>query len=76
MGSQHLEGLAAVAGRGAAILTPFFHHENLVSGRPIQPFDLVCSSGKSYWLCYPRARRNALKIKVFREWILDELRTG
>jgi len=74
MGSQHLEGIAAVAGQGAAILTPFFHAESLAAGRLIQPFDLVCSSGKSYWLCYPRARRNTLKIRIFRNWILNELR--
>jgi LysR family glycine cleavage system transcriptional activator len=75
MGSQHLEGLAAAAGQGAAILTPFFHAESLAAGRLIQPFDLVCSSGQSYWLCYPRAHRNSLKIRAFRDWLLNELAT-
>jgi LysR family glycine cleavage system transcriptional activator len=75
MGSQHLEGLAAAAGQGAAILTPFFHSEGLAAKQLVQPFDLVCSSGKSYWLCYPRACRNALKIRAFRDWLLNELKT-
>lgn len=75
LGSQHLEGHAAAAGQGAAILTPFFHTESLAAGRLVQPFDLVCSSGKSYWLCYPVARRKAPEIKAFRDWIRNELKT-
>jgi LysR family glycine cleavage system transcriptional activator len=74
MGSQHLEGLAAAAGHGAAILTPFFHRRELAARRLIQPFDLLCSSNQSYWLCYPKARRRAPQIRAFRDWILDQIR--
>ncbi|WP_309085013.1 LysR substrate-binding domain-containing protein [Chelativorans sp.] len=73
MGSQSVEGGAAIAGQGVAILTPAFYKAELASGRLIQPFDLVCSDGKAYWLVYPQARRNSPKIAAFRAWILAEM---
>ncbi|WP_274425943.1 LysR substrate-binding domain-containing protein [Chelativorans sp. YIM 93263] len=73
MGSQTLEGRAAIAGRGVAILTPAFYKSELETGRLIQPFDLVCTDGKAYWLAYPEARRNAPKIAAFRKWLLEEI---
>jgi LysR family glycine cleavage system transcriptional activator len=73
MGSQAIEGGAAIAGQGVAILTPAFYETELAAGRLVQPFDLVCSDGKAYWLVYPEARRNAAKIAAFRIWILAEM---
>ena len=72
LGSQSVEGGAAVAGHGVAILTPAFYQAELASGRLIQPFDLVSSDVRSYWLVYPEARRNVRKIAALREWILAE----
>lgn len=69
MGSQTLEAGAAVAGTGVAILTPAFYPDELASGRLIQPFALTSDDGEGYWLVYPPARRNAPKIKAFRDWI-------
>ena len=73
LGSQSYEGNAAVAGQGVAILTPAFFATELADGRLIQPFDLVCSDGHAYWLVYPEARRNAPKIRAFRDWLLAEI---
>jgi len=73
MGSQTVEGGAAIAGQGVAILTPAFFQAELAAGQLIQPFDLVCSDGKAYWLVYPEARRNVPKIAAFRAWILAEM---
>lgn len=70
--SQVLVGSMALAGQGAAVLTPAFFTRELAEGRLVQPFDLVCSRGWAYWLVYPEARRNAPQIKAFREWILAE----
>lgn len=75
-GAQHLEGRAAAAGQGVGILTPAFHRLEIASGQLIQPFDLVCDNGLAYWLAYPKSRRNAPKIRAFREWILSELDCG
>jgi len=72
-GAQHLEGRAAAAGQGVGILTPAFHTAELASGQLIQPFDLLCDDGQSYWLVYPKSRRNLPKVRAFREWVLSEL---
>lgn len=73
MGSQAYEAIAAIAGRGVAMLTPVFYKQELASGALIQPFDHVGSDGSGFWLVYPEERRNVPKIKVFREWILAEV---
>ena len=66
----------AAAGQGVAMLNPIFFASELASGRLVQPFDLVCSDSRDYWLCYRTARRTAPKIQAFRDWILREIATG
>jgi len=73
LGAQHLEGRAATAGLGMGILTPAFYTAEIAAGLLIQPFDLLCDDGRSYWLVYPESRRNVPKIRAFRAWILGEL---
>jgi LysR family glycine cleavage system transcriptional activator len=73
LGSQQLEGSAAMAGQGVAILTPAFFRDEIAAGRLVRPFDLACSDGHAYWLVYPRSRRNVPKIRAFRDWMLREL---
>lgn len=70
LGSQAFEANAAMAGQGAAILTPALFTAELADGRLIQPFELVGDDGHSYWLVYPEGRRNTPKIRAFREWLL------
>ena len=52
---------------------PAFYRYEIESGQLIQPFDLVGNSTHDYWLVYPEARRNATKVRAFREWILPEI---
>ncbi|WP_331371851.1 LysR substrate-binding domain-containing protein [Sinorhizobium chiapasense] len=73
LGAQSFEARVAEAGQGVAILTPEFYPDDIALGRLYQPFDLRCSDGRDYWLAYPHARRNAPKIRAFRDWILSEL---
>jgi len=68
-GALDLEANAAVAGHGVAMLSPFLFKAELASGRLVQPFDLALSDSKTYWLCYPPARKNAAKVKAFTAWI-------
>ena len=72
--SQRMDGTAALAGQGLAILTPALWAEDLASGRLVQPFPLVADDGRHYWLVYPEARRGSRKIRLFRDWLLDEVR--
>jgi len=71
LGLQSLLGTAAMAGRGVAMLTPGFFHDEIASGRLLQPFPLLASDGRGYYLVYPEARRNAPKVRAFRDWLLS-----
>lgn len=73
LGAQHLDASAAMAGQGVALLTPAFFRDELLTGRLVQPFDLVCTDGHAYWLVYPEVRRNTPKIRAFRDWVLAGL---
>ncbi len=70
LGTQHLAGSAAVAGQGAAMLTPAFFRTELAEGRLVQPFPLIGRDKGHYCLVYPEARRRSPKIRAFRDWIL------
>jgi LysR family glycine cleavage system transcriptional activator len=69
LGALDLEARAAISGHGVAMLSPFLFQEDLASSRLLQPFDICVGEGKTYWLCYPPARRNAAKVTAFATWI-------
>jgi LysR family glycine cleavage system transcriptional activator len=71
--SQQIEGRAALAGQGVAMLTPFLWAAELAGGRLVQPFPLVGDDGWSIWLIYPEARRNLAKVRAWRDWLLGEV---
>ena len=73
MASQANDGNAAMAGQGIAILSPFFWRNDLAEGRLVRPFEQVSTAGEAYWLIAADHRRNVLKIRRFREWLLGEL---
>lgn len=68
---QSLLGTAAMAGRGVTMLTPALFRDEIASGRLIQPFSLLAPAGRAYYLVYPDSRRNAPKIRMFRDWMLQ-----
>ena len=71
--SQQIEGRAALAGQGVAMVSPEMWGPELASGRLVQLFNLVGDQGASFWLVYPEARRNAAKIRAWRDWLLEEI---
>ena len=71
--SQQIEGQAALAGQGVAMLTPAMWGPELASGRLLQLFELVGDQNESYWLVYPETRRNLPKIRAWRDGLLEEL---
>ncbi|MGF9763112.1 transcriptional regulator GcvA [Microvirga sp. 0TCS3.31] len=73
LGAQQFEGMAAMAGQGFALINPYFFPADLAAGRLIQPFDLLATSERGYWLVYPKARRRSVKIEAFRDWVLSEV---
>jgi LysR family glycine cleavage system transcriptional activator len=71
--SQVMEANAAMAGHGAAMLSPTFWRAELAAGRLVQLFAQHAIPGPSYRLVYPEHRRNQAKIRAFRDWILAEV---
>lgn len=71
--SQNLEGNAALAGQGIAILNPALWLPEIQAGRLVQPLDGIAYGRRHYWLVYPEYRRNAPKVRAFREWLLAEM---
>ncbi|KRW94735.1 LysR substrate-binding domain-containing protein [Paracoccus sp. MKU1] len=67
------EARAALEGYGVALLTPRFFRFELATGSLIQPFPLVAKNGRSFWLVYPKGRRNRPAIRKFRAFLLDEI---
>ena len=63
-----------MAGRGIAMLTPFFWRYDLTEGRLVRPFPETSSRGWGYWLVCPEHRRHVPKIKRFCEWLLPTAR--
>jgi len=73
LGAQQFEGMAAMAGQGFALINPYFFPADLAAGRLVQPFDLLATSERGYWLVYTKARRRSAKIEAFRDWMLSEV---
>jgi LysR family glycine cleavage system transcriptional activator len=71
--SQMMEGRAALAGQGVAILNPFFWQTEIEAGLLIEPVPSDVVEGRRYWVVYPTAHRNQPKIKAFRDWIMAEM---
>lgn len=71
LGWQSLLGTAAMAGRGVAMLTPALFRDEIDAGRLLQPFPLLASDGRGYYMVYAESRRNLPKVRLFREWMLQ-----
>lgn len=73
--SQMMEGNAAMAGHGSAVVNALMWRNEIASGRlvPLGPFALA---SHSFWLVYPEHRRQSPKIRAFRAWLDDEIATA
>lgn len=69
---QHLEGKAALAGQGVALVNPLFFARELRSGDLVRAIDLTASSELSYWLVYPKQKRTSAKVRAFRDWLMAQ----
>lgn len=72
-GTQIHEARAAAAGAGAAMLTPRFFRLEVATGVLVQPFPLVATNGKGYWLVYPSSRRHRPAIRRLLRFLRDEV---
>lgn len=71
--SQVMEGNAAIAGQGVAVLNAAMWRSELRAGRLVQPLDAVAYGQRHYWLVFPEYRRASPKVRAFRDWMLAEM---
>lgn len=70
--SQVMEGRAAMAGQGIAIVNLFLWKQEVEAGLLVEAIPSYVRELASYWIvCLPHAR-NTPKIKAFRDWISGE----
>lgn len=70
--TQQMAAVLAAAGHGLALVHLGFVTEEFKTGKLIQPFDVMASSGFNYYLVYADSSRLPNKTKLFRDWILKE----
>jgi LysR family transcriptional regulator, glycine cleavage system transcriptional activator len=73
--SQGLQAAAAMAGRGVAMLSPVLYEADVAAGRLAQPFDLLASDGRGYYVVHRRERRIPRKVRLFCDWIVHATET-
>ncbi len=71
--AQSMEGHAAMAGAGVAVLTPTFWRGAMANGALVQLFPELDLEPRSFWLVYPDYKRQLPKIIAFRDWLLAEI---
>lgn len=64
---------AVIAGDGVALGRSFLIAGDLRNGRLVRPFATAISAREAYYLVYPPATENRNKVRVFRDWLLDEV---
>lgn len=69
--SQVLDGHAAIAGHGIAVLSPPMFRPALDAGLLVQPFQHIAMYKNGFWLVYPEFKRALGKVRAFRIWLLD-----
>ncbi len=72
--SQVLDGHAALAGHGIAMMSPVMFPQEVANGRLVAPLDHCAVEPRSMWLVYPEPKRNLAKVRAFRDWLLPAIR--
>ena len=70
--SQVMEGRAAMAGQGVAIVNAFLWKSEIEAGLLVEATPSYVVEAARYWIVYAPANRNLPKIKAFRDWIAAE----
>ena len=71
--SQAVDGSAALAGHGVAMLTPMLWPRDIAAGRLVQLFPHVGFDGLSVWIVWPAGRKPSPKVRLFRDWLVREI---
>lgn len=72
--SQVLDGNAAIAGHGVAMIFPPMFTAAIEAGLLVAPFDHFAVEPRPMWLVYPEHKRRLAKVRAFRDWLLAAVR--
>ncbi|MGF7150669.1 LysR family glycine cleavage system transcriptional activator [Sphingomonas zeicaulis] len=72
--SQVLDGHAAIAGHGIAVLSPPMFQTALETGQLVQPFAQFATYRNGFYLVYAEHKRNLPKVRALRDWLIDAVR--
>lgn len=70
--SQVMEGRAAIAGQGIAILNMYLWRAEVEAGLLVEAFPSYIVERRAYFVAYPAHARQTPKVKAFRDWISAE----
>lgn len=73
--SQVLDGQAALAGQGVAVMSPAMFSGPIARGELVLLSDRAAFDPRSIWLCYAEGKRRLTKVQAFRDWLLGEVHT-
>ena len=62
----------ALAEQGVLMAVDMMSADAVSDGRLVRPFDVPARSGVQYWLATAEAKRESRKLRVFREWLIEE----
>ena len=66
---------AAIQGEGVILGRSALVADDLASGRLVRPFSVKLPAGLAYYIVYPSRALQQRKIKLFRDWLLNEARS-
>ncbi|MEZ0244636.1 MAG: LysR substrate-binding domain-containing protein [Sphingomonas sp.] len=74
--SQVLDGNAAIAGHGVAILSPPMWMTAIAAGQLVPVSSHAAFYRNAFWMVYPENKRNLAKVRAFRDWLIADVRTA
>jgi LysR family glycine cleavage system transcriptional activator len=66
---------AAIDGAGVVLGWRYLAAADITAGRLAMPFELLLPLGSSFYLVHPQSHADRRKIRAFRSWVLEEIRS-
>jgi LysR family glycine cleavage system transcriptional activator len=72
---EHLDVEAAASGNNVAMASPLLFSNEMAVGKVTLPSKVIVSDERSIWAAYASGRATQSKIRLFRDWLLQQART-
>lgn len=69
---EHLDVATAASGNSVAIASPLLFANEIAAGKVTLPSKVVASDERAIWAASPAGRTTHSKIRVFRDWLLQQ----